>query len=290
MPPPAASRPSPDAHALEAPWGPLPLPEDEIVPRRIGPRELWFQARDGEIWIAHADAVSPDEARSGGPWTEPPAPEPPDEVEWFRWATPAGESELFLRPALPDRTLVLESERTFRLLTRAEARVYVRVPLWIRVELPIGQTGGQTGAPLLLEEVPTLAMSDTWWGGFMDGELAYWLPTTARREMLPELHHPHLAVCPLLLSNRSGSDLAVEKLALRAPHLSLFSHRQNLWADEARVTYQGLAEGSQIEVGGRSPEEAPGALLVTPPRTPSQKSFRARTFDRLRALPGVMGG
>ena len=281
--PPPESQPSPE---LEAPWGPLPLRESEVKPLRVGPRELWFQAREGEIWIAHDDAVSPEEARSGGPWTRSPDPEPPEGVDWFRWATPGGETDLFLRPALPDRTLVLEPERPFRLLTRAEARVYVRVPLWIRVELPLASAD----TALLLEEVPSLAMSDTWWGGFMEGELAYWLPTTARREMVPALHHPHLAVCPLLLSNRSGSDLAVEKLALRAPHLSLFSHQGRLWADEARVTYQGLEEGSQIDVTGQAPAEAEGAVRVTPPRKPSQRGFRARTFDRIRALPGVMGG
>ena len=289
MTPPAASPSPPEsdsAHELEAPWGPLSLREGQVTPLRVGPRALWFQARDGEIWIAHEDAVSPEEARSGGPWTESPGPEPPEGIEWFRWATPGGEINLFLRPAFPDRTLVLEPEHSFRLLTRAEARVYVRVPLWIQVELPMAPPG----SALLLEEMPSLAMSDTWWGGFMDGELAYWLPTTARREMVQALHHPHLAVCPLLLSNRSGSDLAVEKLALRAPHLSIFSHDGGLWADEARVTYQGLDEGSQIEVTGRAPVEAEGAVRVTPPRTPSQRSFRARTFDRIRGLPGVMGG
>lgn len=192
-----------------------------------------------------------------------------------------------LRPALPDRTVVLKPEQAFRLLPRAEARVYIRVPLWLRIELPLSEDGNS----LLLESIPSLAMSDTWWGGFMEGELTYWLPTTARREIPAELHIPHVAVCPLQMTNESDMDLEVEKLAFRVAHLSLFVDAEgHLWGDETRVSYRGEVEGSQIDMSGGPPPDAGHALLVATPRAPLQKGFRARTFQRLMALPGVGGG
>lgn len=276
----------PSSHpALSAPWGTHTPSAGSVLPLRIGLRDVWLRSEKGELRIAAA-ALPPPEGRLGREEAaargsvEPPAGEPPDGVEWSRWALPSNAGDLMLTPALPDRTLVLEPESPFRLLPRAEARVYVRVPLWIRIELPL-----RDGTVLPLDELPTQALSDTWWGDFMEGELAYWLPTTARREMHPELHLPHLAVCPIRLSNRSIMDLRVEKVALRTAHLSLFQSDGRFWADETRVTYQGEAEGSQIDMAGKSPPEAAGAPRVTPPRTPALRTFRARTFARLRSLP-----
>jgi hypothetical protein len=82
----------------------------------------------------------------------------------------------------------------------------------------------------------------------------------------------------------------VEKLAVRTSHLSLFVREGRIWSDESRVLYQGGEEGSQIQMTGRPPPEAQGAELVSGPRTPIQRGFRARTFDRLKALPGLGGG
>lgn len=263
-----------DGSDLPLPWGRLELPSGKILPHRIGPRDHWFAFRNGEIQVATAP-VPEGEAT--------PTPEPPQEVEWARWAVPGDERAIVLRPALPNRSVVLQSELPLSLLPRAEARIYVRMPLWIRIEMTDPER-------TLLSEIPTVELSDTWWGGFMEGELCYWLHTHARREMLPELIRPYLAVCPLLLVNRSGTDLRVEKLALRVAHLSLFAHRGGLWTDESIVRYQGESEGSQIEITGEPPPEASGATRVADARVPMGRGFTARTFARLMALPGMGGG
>jgi hypothetical protein len=282
--------PSSAASDLSPPWGLLDLPEGEIQAIRLGPRDFWIVARDGEIWVALGPVGAPAESGATTAEGKPQAPEPPQGTEWARWATPGGESQIVLRPALPERTLVIQPELPFRLLPRAEARVFVRVPLSVRVELPPPAGEGGSGAGPLLTQFATFVLSDTWWGDVMDGELAYWVPTTARRVLRPELHQPHLAVCPLNLINRSGTELGVEKLALRVAHLSLFDWEgAGLWGDETRVTYQGSSEGSQVEMSGQAPPESLGGRLVVPPREPLQRGIRARTFDRLRSFssPGL---
>lgn len=265
---------------LPHPWGRHPLVEGETLALRLGARDLWVRSEQREIRLA----LGPD-PRPGDPLPPPDQGGPTPDIEWSRWVPPEGSGALELHPALPDRSLVLKPENSFRLLPRAEARVYVRVPLSIRIQLQV--EGAQGG--IKLTEVPTLSMSDTWWGDKVDGELAYWLPTTARREMLPELHLLHLAACPLQLMNRSGVELEVEKLAFRVAHLSLFLHEGHFWADEARVTYHGEMEGSTVEMTGHSPEEAEGGALVCGPRDPIVRGFRARTFIRLRSMSGIGG-
>ena len=250
---------------LFRPWGEYTIEGSGTLAVRVGPLSLWFRVRGNEIWIAHT-------ATGEG------APEPKDEEAWTRWAAVENPRTVRLLPVFPDRPVVVEPELKFKLLTQAQARIFVRVPLWVRVEV------GNPGVTLI--ELPTLEMSDTWFGGFMDGELCYWLPTTARREVTPELFQDHLALCPIQLVNQSIAILNVEKIALRVVHLSLFSSDGGFWADETRVRYQGDEEGSQIDMSGRAPAEAVSASLTTRPRVTRLKTFGTRTFARLRALSG----
>ncbi len=272
-----AHRPT-EAPPLSPPWGPVALEPGATVARRIGPRDLWFQLRQGEVRLAEARVE---------PGTAAPPAAPEDPSAWSRWALPdarQGPVEITLRPALPDRSLIVQPEVPFALLPGAEARVFVRIPLRIRVEkeLPAGES-------ILLRTVSTLELSDTWWGGFIDGELCYWLPTSARREVTPDLLEPHLAICPLVLLNQAGSDLKVEKLSFRVEHLSLFSDGPGFWADESRVRYQGDAEGSRIDMTGHAPDEASEPRLVLAPPVPV-RGIRALTFNRILHLSGLGGG
>jgi hypothetical protein len=131
-------------------------------------------------------------------------------------------------------------------------------------------------------------MSDTWWGDLEDGTLGYWLSTHARRSLTPELVEPHLAICTLNLSNRSRETLPVEKIALRVSHLSIFASGGGLWCDEVQVTWSG-GDDSAIDMSGEVPVEAQGARLLAPPRHPVERGIRARTFARIRGLPGFAG-
>jgi hypothetical protein len=271
------SPPTSGASPLSAPWGAFTLHDGSPQARRIGPRDLWFVLQQGEVRLADAPAE---------PGTRE-SPVPPEEPSaWSRWALPGshrGPVQLSLRPAFPDRSLIVQPEIPFALLPRAEARVFVRIPLSIQVEVE-----QPTGETLVLRTVPTVELSDTWWGGFIEGDLCYWLPTSARREVTPELLEPHLAICPLLMMNQAASDLAVEKLSFRVEHLSLFSDGPGFWADESRVRYQGDDEGSHIDMTGRAPAEASDPQLVLAPPVPA-RGIRALTFHRLRHFSGLGG-
>ena len=261
---------------LRPPWGEHPLPEEGRESVEIGPLTLWLRTRAGEVWLAH----------DSGDWARPGAAsgrEPPSDDEgWARWPVPEGTRSLRLTPVFPPRTLIVKPELSFHLLPRSGARIFVRVPLWVRVEA----AGAET---VTLTEVPSVVLSDTWWGEFTEGELCYWLPTSARRRVDPDAIAPHQVVCPLDLSNRSDRELEVERIALRVAHLSIYRAERGFWSDVTRVRYRGEDEGSEIQVSGRAPEEAGDATRVADPRRQVTKSFRTRTFSRLRSLSGLGG-
>ena len=250
-------------------WGKLQLKSE--TPRRLalGKLRLSLEHRADELWLRHWHA-----ADSGAA--------PPDEGLWSRWVLPDDNSFVALKPALPDRTLVAAPEFVFSVAPGASARIYLRVPATVVV-------GSSGESALSFLEAPSTVLSDTWWGSLSEGELCYWLPTSARRVLSSEGFQPDLVICPVLIRNQSKDVLDVDKLAVRARHLSIFAERGRLWSDQTQVIFHGDEEGSEIATTGLRPEEAPGASLVTPPRSPIERGFRARTFARLRSISGLGG-
>ncbi len=230
----------------------------EGKPRTVhfGALRLSFAAAAGELRLAHTH----DER----------------EPEWTRWAPEEWTGRIRFTPVHPDRLVVVKPEREFRLLRRARARIYLRVPLHVQIEAL-----GPRPQPLL--SVPTNPMAETWWGSPLDGELGYWLETIARRSMQDDEFPPHLCICPLQLVNDSADHLLVDRIALRVAHLSIFREGDRLWADETRVRYLGEEAFSRIEMSGHAPLEAPEATLLTPPATPLPRGLTARTFARIRS-------
>lgn len=251
-------------------WGERRAPAPgETVRLEVGPLAIWLRGVENELWVTHER--SPD--GGGAPGSLPAHP------SWSRWALPTDHKWLRVSPILPDRSLVVKPEHAFTLVSRAEARIYMRVPVWVRLEVMAAPGGPRT----TLTEIPTLQLSDTWWGDFSGGELAYWFSTSGRRALSPELFEPHLVLCVVQLENRSEDDLSVEKHLLRVEHLSIFRKEGWLWAEEVQVHYHGEDEGSEILMEDLPPREAEGGEEITPARHQA-RTFRARTFARLRAL------
>lgn len=271
-------RPGPAAE-LPPPWGHHDLPEGEERQVRLGPLELRLRRVGEEIWLSWTRT---DDPAGGGADSTSREPGADEEVEWSRWAVPGGTTGVHLHPAFPDRALVVEPEQTFHLVRGARIRIYVRVPLQVAVGLP-------APSPVTLVEIPTVILSDTWFGDLTEGELAYALHTSARRSLQPDVFAPHLAICSLRLGNEVVDQLAVKKLCLRVAHLSLFVRGRELWSDETRVRYRGEDEESEIRITGKAPPDAPEAVRVMPPRIPLQRGFTARTFARLAEFSGFWG-
>lgn len=251
----------------QQPWGELALEPGVSVERTLGTLHLTVKRTRNEIWLSAERG-----ARAGNA-----------DVDWARWAVPDN-ARLHLRPAAPDRLLVVSHEYPFHLPGRNTARLFVRVPVFVQAFVSSPDMDD-----LVVLDQPSVVLSDTWWGNVQEGELAYWLTTKARAEITDDLFVPHMAMCPVQLENESGEALPVDRFSVRALHLSLFRRGSRTWTDEVKVTYLAAEEGSEIAFGGRSPAEEPDGELISPPRVSMRRGFQARTFDRLRSI-SMLGG
>lgn len=259
-------------------WGELSLGVGEAAHFALGELELRLRRRTDEVWMHACHEVSaPIETASVSRAQDEGSSEGTDAEAWIRWALRADEG-LALRPALPDRPVVVSPEQPFFLPPEGRARVFVRIPLFVQV-----RTTGDSSPGATLEEFPSVVLSDTWWGSFTEGEVGYWLGTRARREMTPDLYSPHLAVCPFVLVNRSDQPLPVERFAVRVAYLTLFGRGQSVWTDEVQVRYRGGSDGSEIRYTGNVPEDAGEVSRLADSREPAPRGFNARTFGRLKA-------
>lgn len=254
-------------------WGEHDLSDEKMCSFSIGDLQFWCQRIKSEIRLAHS-------RRSADEANETESENPPENITWSRWALKKEYAKIRISPIFPDRPIVVKPESPFKINLKAQAKIYIRVPIWIKIELTNRDS-------TVLFELPTVTLSNTWFGSFADGELCYWISSGTRLEIEPDPDRPYLAICPIVLFNYSESDLKVEKICLRVSNLSLFFDETQLWADETTITYKGEDATSQIDFSGKSPSEALKAGLLCPPRIPAKKGLVAQTFASLKDLPGI---
>lgn len=272
-------------------WGDQPVPPREIRSLQIGALHFWMAGARNEVRIGLERLASEKRAAFHeeellAPATREASPEPPEDLTWKRFTFPSSPKRLHVLPAPPDRPLILAATPPLDLRPGARVRIFVALPTWVSLRSPFDR---EAGVPDILQEVPVVTLSSTWFGNFAEGEMCYWLPTGARSEVGEVPVAPHLVTCPIQVANRSEESLLVDKLCLRVVYATVFEHQGRLWTDENRINYLGGGDFSRIHWTGQAPAEAPGATLLTPPRIPARTGFTAWTFERLREIPGWGG-
>ena len=265
-------------------WGNYKMPGTTPVEWRVGALELWIRTHADELWIYYQH----DDARAAGIKAPSPAQAPQEsaapgnapeisaDVNWRRWTLQKSYEKLRILPVFPDLPVVVKPEYPFRITPQVKTRIYVRVPLWARIQL------GET----IITEIPTVILSKTWFGSFTDGELCYWISSAARKAITADIARPYMAISPINIMNRSSDELLVEKICHRVKELPLFESNGQLWSSETTAKYRGVNEGSEIEVSTKAPSDAAKSQRFMPPREKSNKSFTAKTFSTLKELPG----
>ncbi|KAA3620047.1 MAG: DUF432 domain-containing protein [Calditrichaeota bacterium] len=205
----------------------------------------------------------------------------PENLEWRRWPLRKEISTIQLDPVLPDRPILVSPESSFSLLENFESRHYVRFPVSVKIAMVYDKK------TVDLFEIPTIKLSNTWFGTFNEGEACYGISSGIRTEIEPDTTRPYMAICPLLLKNKTEESLFVGKICVRSDYLSLFLHESQLWTNEMGISYVGKNEISQVQVSARGPANAPGATLITKARSAVKKTLSARSFVSIKDFYGA---
>ncbi len=260
-----------------SPWGEIQLGIGECRYWRIGPLGFWIRRQENE-WNIAEERYSDE-----GTAVAESVPAPSD-TAWTRWASGPERSRIRISPATPDRPIVARPAQPFRIVRNGNAQIYISIPISIRIELSTDND------PILLTEIPTIILSNTWFGSVFEGQLCYWTETSVRRQCLSSSPlRTHIAVASMYIDNGAQQELPLEKICLHTDALSLYDSNGQLWTSEIRVKNRGLGSPEELEVKDAPPSAAENAILVAMARTKSKVNILSRTFELIGQLPGLGG-
>ncbi|HEX7038346.1 MAG TPA: hypothetical protein VF210_21455 [Pseudomonadales bacterium] len=255
-------------------WLPRRVPEGQSLGGRIGPLLLDVHRGPGEWQIAFsredetlASSFARLELRMGGLEAGGGA--------FDRFILRGPSDRLVLRPLLADRPVVIRPRQPVFLPSGEEITLYMSSPVTVRVE------AGEP--PVLLRDVPSLAMSDTWFGpSTREGELCYSGRTHARHSLAEVPRRAHRAITPVHIRNEVESPLPLEKVALPVPLLSVYGAADgSLWTENVSLVRTSASDLAALRIGSGPPEYAGAAELISGPREAHGRGSLVRAFSHL---------
>jgi len=257
-------------------WEPVTLKENVLYQGDFSTLTVWLK-RSGEDWyLAYRKA---DRETAPSALREIKGGRIPKDLSFSRWVVGSEPSTVRCIPAMPDRSVVVRPAVPLKVPADRDALFFTSIPVWVRM-----RAGFPEGITLC--ELPSLTLSNTWFGEPTAGELCYALRTRAVRTLEEIEIRACSAVCPITVRNRAPKELTFERLCVRVEHLSVYQGPDRLWTNELEVRFQGEEHSSQITIGREAPGIAEGLTKVCDARQPAEKTLLKQSFSVLRSLTG----
>lgn len=260
-------------------WKPVKIQDNNCYYAKLGPLRIWLRKERNEMRISES-RLSAEEMLNEG-WEQEveslhPAEEP-DKGPWKRWIVEEKENKIKLLPVMPDRPVVVRPGSQIRILPNCKTLFFVSIPVWLRVVF------GEEG---VLTDLPTLILSNSWFGDPLSGELSYAVKSRAITNLEERKDKVYSAVCPITIENQSPHNFMFQRLSVHTEFLGIYAGKKNLWTNQIDVKLEGEEQKSIIDISENAPViEKVIEQLSTAREVPSKKFYRKIFSD----LPFVKG-
>ena len=185
---------------------------------------------------------------------------------------------LYLKPSMPDRPVVVDFENQVRIVTGH--RVCFLVPIPLTVDLSPDADG-----PVLMN-LPSVALSNTWFGDHFSGILSYSLKThpIVSQSMWQPTNYE--ALCPVEVMMESQDIFSFRRICLYAQYLGIYRKGNVFWNEGVVVDYPAESE-VRISLMENKPSESDGYVIVSLPRESSDRTILERSMTLLRRYTGL---
>lgn len=251
-------------------WKPLTIGQNQTLDLCLGSLHLWIHRKKKEWYIAHEMEESSEDRFSISIDSAPFEQDRP----WNRWILDEQIEQILFKPQLPSRALIVRPEMPMCLMPKQSVQFFVGIPIWLAITIGNGKEH--------IIEIPTMPLSNSWFGPFTEGELCYALKTTARLHQKDLKPGAHRAVFALEIRNASAEILNFERLCVRPQFLNIFQGATHLWASKGRVSYRGEENWSRIVYSSMAPEFDQVGPLLGKAREPMPRGTLLKTFDNLK--------
>ena len=258
-------------------WGKIDISDCTTAVYSAGTSKTYLR-RAGDEWLIAVDYSDEggEEAAVGCRFAEE---ELTDEKSWKRYVA-SSEMVLELLPALPDRALVIRPDAPISVLPGKSGTFFVSIPVWLNF------CTGSAQKQYSMAEVPSVVLSNTWFGDPAAGELCYSLDAPLLRSHKSLSKQKDRAICTFTVTNDTSERMDFQRICVHVENLSLFSEEDGLWTNELHATFKGVDQISQVSIRPSPPVFLRKPMLTAKPRTPSNKSILRRSFYALRQFTG----
>lgn len=251
-------------------WNTCIIESDKYYNYQVGPLKIWLQKRKNEWLIAWYRDIEDKESLLANAFKTL----EDSSLEWHRWVLGKNTKTVILKPIMPDRAVVVKPESELRITPGADALFYVFIPIWIQIVVE----------DAILCELPTIILSNTWFGEPHDGELCYSLLTSARRSLDGITRRAHQAICPVYIKNTATEELEFKRLCIQVRHLGIFEGQQQMWTNKIHVQFRGDDKESSIKFEDTPQKIEKKLSMIGQPRKKATKSFVKKSFDTFKFL------
>ncbi len=253
-------------------WGNFQLEMGQMGFWQIGPSSFSIHRLEQEWRIAYTEGTDPfsDELVVNVPL---PSDEDDTATSLRRYMFQSTHSDLTLTPVLVDRSVVVRPTTPFSIREGQEVILYITTPFWVRVEVE--------GMQFPLRDIPTIRLSDTWFGSdTLSGELCYAGKLAGRLSLEDVQKLPYRVISPLRVRNRSLKPLLIERVKLPLQYLSIYNSKDNLlWTQTVILTKE--KDQTRLKLD-KNPLDVEIKEKISGPRQKLKNNLAVRAFERFR--------
>lgn len=250
-------------------WSQRRIGEDRVTLARLGALRLWLARAEQEWGFAYEHA----ELSQILDIAQVPEDVVPSNLQWRHTLFGTAPREFILRPAVPDRSVVVKPAYPVLIPEGESGTFYILMPVFIRIIVSRGKEELELGI------IPSRLLSDTWFGTPTEGEFCYSLPFSAERDITLLNMLPHHIVCQVEIENHSSENLSFEKLCFRPQYIGLFCGDQHLWSSQVRIQHEGYFKGAQVKYQATPPDLEKDLLPLAKPVKKEERGLSRLTFS-----------
>jgi hypothetical protein len=258
-------------------WEEFKVEDGKFYFRQIGPLQLWIQ-RQFDEWKVGWDYKSRDINSISAEVLDKIKE---TDITWHRKVVRKNPDTARLIPVMPDRPVVVKPEAELKIAKNAEAIFFIRIPMWLTL-----CTG--TNYSDILYEIPSVVLSNTWFGEPNEGELCYSMKTFARRSLEGVEPRVHQVICPIHVKNTADDYLIFKRLCIQGSHLGIYQSDNETWTNKIHVQFRGEDTESAIKFEDAPPKTGKKVMMIGQPRKRVTKGFARKSFDTFKQLANGM--
>lgn len=187
--------------------------------------------------------------------------------------------EVELSPCLPAEAVLIHSSVSATLIAHASVNFFLEIPVYLKV------TAITKHDRILVTELPLNFTKPAWYGDYASGETVIYQKVQNFSD--PTTVACAFAICEVLLTNITSSDLNINKICIQTEYLALYQKDFNFFSSPITITHKGGTEPSLVKVNGTMPSGCSPQDRIAAPRSDFKGFARLRSLGRFLEFTGL---